>query len=321
MNNKVNSDKKILISGVGGSVFPYLFRSQEKGYVIFGMDSNKMIERIYPDQNIISVPLVRDDSYEEAVENIVNNNEIDFYVPLIDEELIKSFNIASRCKNLKLIVPKKTFVELCLDKLNLMRELKRLNISSVETFLSSDYKDQLSFPIFLKPRVGRGSRNTRKITQGDQLKAFFSLENCNMNNFIVQEYLEGTEYTVSVVVNNLNKLIAIVPKRIVTKKGITQCAVTERNSEIDEVCIEIVDKLKPSNPFNVQLKVTQKGVQVFEINPRFSTTSILTIEAGVNELELAIKFFNSEKVDSISSFKEDLCLFRRWEAIFCQNNR
>ena len=87
-----------------------------------------------------------------------------------------------------------------------------------------------------------------------------------------------------------------------------------------ETAVGIVEQLKPRSPFNVQLKVTSKGVQVFEINPRFSTTSILSMEAGVNEFDLAIEAFDKEDFSFKGSFKERVFLFRRWESIFIKKD-
>lgn len=310
--------QKILMSGVGGPDFPYIFNTLGKKYVIYGLDSNDMVRRTYPSQNVITVPLVKDDMYNTVVEKIIKEEGIDYYFPLIDEELPKAYDIASMCSGLKVILPSISFVKLCLNKYKLMSELKKKGISNVNTFFASHYEYQLDFPVFVKPIEGRGSRGAMVIQNKNQFDAYFQLEDYDKGDVIVQEYLDGDEYTVGVVVNNLNKLIAIVPKKIITKRGITQCGVTQRNPEIEQVCRKIVEQFHPCNPFNVQLKLTAKGVKVFEINPRFSTTSILSVEAGIDEYDLAIKFFDKKDVEYIDSFKEGLFIYRRWESIFCE---
>ena len=312
----MTTKKRVLMSGAGGSLFPYLFNSLEKKYFIVGIDSNKMVKKTYPNQEILTVPLVLDKAYEETVKGIMEKYRLEYYIPGIDEEIIKAYKIVAGCKGAKLISPQKGFVEFCLDKFALAKELAKQEISNVETFLAKDYDQQLDFPVFVKPRTSRGSRGIRKIANKEQLEAYFHLENYTKEEVVVQEYLDGVEYTVSVVVNNLNKLMAIVPKKVITKRGITQCAVTEKNSAIEKTCRMIVEKLNPCGSFNVQLTVTKKGVQIFEINPRFSTTSILTVEAGINEFDLVMEYFDKEKAPYLDSFKEDLFLFRRWDSVF-----
>ena len=67
--------------------------------------------------------------------------------------------------------------------------------------------------------------------------------------------------------------------------------------------------------FNVQLKEYNGKIFVFEINPRFSTTLVLSIESGINEIDLNILFYNKKNVEYIRNFKETI-LVRRWENIF-----
>lgn len=307
--------KKVLISAAGGSAFPYLFKFLEN-YDLFLTDANEVIKYLYPKRKTFIVPFATDDSFEIVMEDIIKKNDIEYYIPYVDKEILKAFNIVSKFENLKLICPNKKFVDLCLNKYELIKELERNSISKLETILGSDFNFEMDFPLFIKPITSRGSRGICKINNVEQFNAYFALENYKIDKIIVQEYLDGTEYTVSVVVNNLNSLIAVVPKKIFIKKGITISGVTEKNNKILEKCREIVSKLKPCGPFNVQLKIVDDEVKIFEINPRFSTTSILTCQAGINEFGLCIESYNKKDIKYIESFKENLYLFRKWENIF-----
>ena len=308
--------KKVLISGVGGSLFPYLINLLKDKYDLFLIDSNKIIKKIYPKNNVFIVPMVKNNTYEKVVEDIIDQNNIEYYIPLIDEELPKALNIANYNSHLKIISPNKYFVNICLNKYLLMKELSKNKISKVETYKGTDFNPNFKFPIFVKPIVGRGSRGICKIENIMKYKAYFNLENYDAKEIMVQEYLDGEEYSVSVVVNNLNRLIAVVPKRIIFKRGVTQHAVTENNENIKSVCENIVDIFKPCGPFNVQLKIVKGKIKIFEINPRFSTTSILTCEASINEFELCIEAYDKHDISYINDFKENLYLYRRWESLF-----
>ncbi len=308
--------KGLIISGVGGALFPYLMNVLDRKYNLVMVDSNTTLKKIYPGRNIYAVPPVVDESYESVIEKMIARENIQFYIPLIDEEIPKAHAIAARNKELKLIAPDSRFVQLCLDKYKIMRELSKQNISEVKTFQGNEFDCDINWPILVKPRIGRGSRGVRKIENAEQFHAYFVLEGYNKDDVIVQEYLDGAEYSVSVVANNLNKLISVVPKLILTKRGITVHAVTEKNEAITEVCKDIVNKLRPSGPLNVQLMVVDGNIRIFEINPRFSTTSILTCESGINEFEMCMETYNREEVEYIDSFRENLHLYRRWKSCF-----
>lgn len=306
--------KKLLISGAGGSLFPYLFKKLEARYELYLLDSDPMVPQWYPDQKIFTVPLVSDECYESEVIKIIEKYDIDFYIPLIDEEILKAINISKQI-DVKVLAPSKEFVALALNKFHLMHTLSEHKISTIETIMADEFSDQIPYPVFLKPNIGRGSRGIKKINNHKEFEAYFELEDYTKDEVLVQPFIGGDEYTVSVTVNNLNKLIAIVPKRVYIKKGITKHAQSIKDDKIEKVCRKIVEVLKPKGSFNVQLKVYHDAIYIFEINPRYSTTLVLSIESGINEIDFNISYYDEENVPEVSRFEEKT-LIRRWENIF-----
>lgn len=305
--------KKILISGLGGSLFPYLHHKLINNFELFYVDLDKELSNIYPRFNFYPAPPVSDESYESFIENIIKEKKIDIYIPLIDEEIEKSYNIKLLFPNLILIVPNKEFSMLCLNKEMLMLKLSELNISQIATKLGSELNKSDKFPIFVKPKFGRGSRGIRVINSFDEFEAYLLLEKYNSNDIIVQENIKGIEYTIGVLTNNLNQILSISTKRIITKKGITIHALTENNSIIEDAVLKINNQLKPCGPYNVQLFLDEnKNVKIFEINPRFSTTSIMSYEGGINEIEVYYKMYNKISEDSILRPKSGINLKRTW---------
>lgn len=306
----------ILISAAGGSFFPYVIQLLQPKYNLILTDTLEVTKKIYPDQKVVIVPRADDRRFSQMAREIINRFKVDFYLPLIDKEIPKVLWLVRDIPSLKVISPNLKFVRMCIDKYRLMKILSQKQISWVNTELATDINRRSRFPVFIKPIMSTGSRGARKLINFDQFEAYFKLDNYRKTEAMVQEYLEGDEYTVSVVVNNLNQLLAIVPKKIIVKKGITQQAVTKRNSAIDSTCRQLVDTLKPHGPINVQLMLVGSQVKIFEINPRFSTTTILTCEAGVNEFELCIDNYNHQAVKYINTWREGLHIYRRWESCF-----
>lgn len=310
--------KMVLISAAGGSLFPYVIDLLKNDYRLILTDTLTAVKRIYPDQKVVIVPRADSIEFKSVIKKIIIDYKVDYYIPLIDQEICKILDLSRQIISLKVISPRLEFTQMCLDKYRLMKELSDCQISVVDTRLGDDRRE-LKFPIFVKPIVSTGSRGARKIDNSDQLEAYFQLEGYKRENVLIQEYLRGEEYTVSVTVNNLNKLMAIVPKKIIVKRGITQHAVTRRSREITKICRKIVDQFHPAGPFNVQLMLSGDEAKIFEINPRFSTTSILTCEAGINEFALCIESYGRSDVSFIDSYREDLFLYRRWESCFYED--
>jgi len=303
--------KRVLLSGVGGSLFPYLFERLGAKYELFGIDSNPLLKHIYPRHAIAVAPPVSDPHYESFVSDLIVREAIEVYIPLIDEELPKAHRLAREFPNLLLVSPRIDFVSLCLDKLSLMQRLIALELGGSEALRADGYKEEFAYPVFLKPICGRGSRGALKILSKAAFDAYFVLEGYAKEVVMVQPFLEGEEYSVSVVVNQDNKLLSIVPKKILQKRGITISACTQREPAIQKLCERIVALLQPCGSFNVQLKLHQGVPKIFEINPRFSTTTILSMEAGVDEFALMI-----EGANQVCDFQEGVHIFRRWESHF-----
>lgn len=308
---------KLLISGLGGSLFPYLHDCLCDEYEIHYVDADPQLKYLYPKLNFHLCPRVSDDNYWIMIKRLIEQFGIDFYIPLIDEEIVIAKRTVEGFSGVKVISPTADFSELCLNKFELMQSLKKEDISDVSSYTGNNYNSELGFPIFIKPISGRGSRGIMKINDQNQLDAYYQLEGYKPDQILIQPLLTGIEYTVGVLTNNFNDLISISSKRIIKKKGITQIAVTENNTAIDAVVERIVKVFKPCGPLNVQLIITPLNeIKIFEINPRFSTTTIMEIEGGINPVGAYMNYYNKSFKGIFETPIEDLYLHRRWENIF-----
>lgn len=309
--------KKILISGLGGSLFPYLHDKLKSNYELFYVDLDPELAKLYKDYNFFPAPAVLDQSYEVFIENLIKKNKIDIYIPLIDEEIKKAHQIKKLFPDLLLVVPTSEFSELCLNKEKLMCKLSELKISEIETKRGDELTENTNFPVFVKPTYGRGSRGIRVINSLKEFDAYLLLDGYKANEVIVQDNIQGTEYTVGVLSNNMNQILSISSKKVISKKGITIQAVTENNESIEDVVLKINEKLKPCGPYNVQLFIDNNNrIKIFEINPRFSTTSIMSYEGGVNEIELFDIMYGKTNNSNFVRPKAGIILRRSWKNNF-----
>ena len=76
-------------------------------------------------------------------------------------------------------------------------------------------------------------------------------------------------------------------QRLSLLPGMSLSGLLEKNIEIIEYVSKIIRKLKYNGIINVQLILTKKGPQFYEINPRIAATTIITKKAGVNLALLA----------------------------------
>lgn len=305
----------ILISGAGGSGTVALINELSKSlfYELFAMDADPYAVGLYLCKNSYVVPFVKEKSFNTIVGDIIKKHNIDIYIPLIDEEIEAAYQLQTENRGLYILAPNKEFCERMLNKWNMYNLFVDNNLPVPRTYL---FNEQIPIdfgtPKIIKPIVGRGSRGVQKVSSQEELEAYLILSKYKKEDLLIQEYIEGIEYTVSAVVNKEGKILAVVPKRIIRKKGITQVAVTEENYIIGELCKEVQNKLSANGPFNVQLIMQDNKPYVFEINPRFSTSVALTIAAGVNEVDILLRdFLKIEYL--VPKFKSGLVMSRYYE--------
>lgn len=311
------SRTKLLLSGLGGSLFPYLHNKLKDSYDLYYVDSDRSLKDLYPDYNFYPAPFVVDPVYPEFIKEIIRKHAIDVYIPLIDEEIEIAHKIKTQLSDLKLLSPELSFCLTAMRKDLLMKQLAQHGISSINTWTGDQFKWEEGKDFFVKPISGRGSRGIRKIATEKELEAYYILEKYQPKEILVQECIKGQEYTVGALINPSGDLIYTSVRKILIKKGITIKAITENNTQIENIIIKINEHLKPKGPINIQLYLTDKNeIKIFEINPRFSTTSIMSYEGGIDEIGLWLTYHDSRFNEPVMRPKEKLILHRRWENIF-----
>lgn len=303
---------RVLISGAGGAgTIEIIKELKSKGFWIAALDMNKYAVGLYMADRGIVVPSVNSASYWNQVKKIIQKYKIDVYVPLIDEELLGAKSLEKSVKNLKVITPTEDFIKLTLNKYQMVKEFSASGITCPATILPSHVnKQSFRTPKIIKPIVGRGSRGVALIRSYQQWQQYFKDHSYQKRDVMVQEYIKGQEYTVSAVVGKRDHVYAVVPKRIITKKGITYQSVTERHQPIEQLVSKIQQEFHPQGPFNVQLIQQAKKLYVLEVNPRFSTTVAHTIAAGIDEVGCLIKDFSGISQPGKLHFKENLVMLR-----------
>lgn len=310
----VTSDKKtVLITGAGGAAVPGLIRRLRKnGYIVVAADMDPLAAGFYYANKSFVIPAGNSMDFLPAISDICSTEKVDVIVPLVDEELLACLELERDA--IAVMLPRYDFVETCLDKYALMGRLSKANIAIPETRLATNGHEGLMFPLVVKPRIGRGSRGLQIVRTEAELSDYFTTTNYAAEALILQEYIEGVEYTVSAVAWRDGEVQAVVPKEIISKKGITKLAVTRRNSRIDELCYRVQSQLRPDGPFNVQLRIDERSGEplIFEINPRFSTTISLTIAAGIDELGgLLSQAIYGRGSYEFGEWQEDIVLLRQ----------
>lgn len=321
----MNDNLKILITGAGGPAVPFMIKqikSYRECYVV-ATDMNKNSSGFFLADKSYVVPAGNSINFENKIRKIILKNSINIVISVVDEEL-EIFSKLSKILNFICIQPKISFVKNCLDKYKFSKLLNKLKLENLNTkqlsfFADKKNENKIKFPIILKPRFGRGSRGVHLINSQNDLKKIVKNIKNNYDQWIVQDYIDGDEYTVSVVAHSNGFDFAVIPKLIILKEGITKIAITKKQKEIYKICSKIVKSINPKGPFNVQCRINNKNkkVYIFEINPRFSTSTTLTIASGIDEINLLIDIeLGVKKKLANLKWKENVKMIRNYTDYF-----
>jgi len=151
------------------------------------------------------------------------------------------------------------------------------------------------FPCFVKPVFGKGSRNSHRCGDADELAYHVAR---STDELLIQEYLPGDEYTVDVLSDLSGVPLLAVPRaRLETKDGISSKGRVFRDAEMERLCLDIARHLGLKGPTCVQLKRAADGrLKFLEINPRIGGGSMFTTLAGVNMPMLLVMMATGTRV-------------------------
>jgi carbamoyl-phosphate synthase large subunit len=266
-----------LIQGFGQA----LKRLGLKGNVIT-TDVSRLSPGLYFGSKHYIVPLTTDAQYIPIIKSICFRERIQLLIPTIDDELPLFGKHAEEflATGIRVAVSSERTNIICNDKYATAGFLGLHGIPFAGTWLPEHLKEvDIQYPLFLKPRSGRGSVGAYTIKNEKELQFFLEY----VPEAVVQEYLPGKEFTVDTLVDFSGKVISAVPReRMVIRSGVTDRGQTVNNPRLIDLAIRAAQALEIRGPANIQMKADGERVTIFEVNPRFSGGIPLTIAAGAD---------------------------------------
>ncbi len=244
--------------------------------------------------------------------------EIDLLVPLIVEaEFLPLDEARERFEAIgcRLLVPPREIFLRTGDKLDFANFLTEIGVPGPDTRLYAPDMQVDRFPVYLKPRRGSGSIGTSRIESSHSLHETAS----GRSDLIVQEAVDGAEFTVDAFAAEPGRVVAAVPReRIAIKAGVSVKGRTYRHPAIEAIVRDVVEKSGLRGPANVQGMLRPDGsFSIIEMNPRFSGTLALTTAAGINFASLTIDMIEGKPIANLLGRHEDgLTMMRYWSEVF-----
>lgn len=307
----------VLITSVGATGAQNVIKAlrKQKKYQVFiiGCDGSQYNAGAYLCDKFFTVPFATSGNYIPTLYSICENEKVNLLIPIMENELDKISSQLDLFKKFNPIVSSHETILLCNDKIICNKLIDSIDIKIPQTFNVFNSND---LPLIIKPKNGTGSTNIKVFRETSDI----SLVDINTDNFIIQKYISGKEYTVDCYSSLDNSFIECVPReRIATKGGLSTQTKTVDKRELIDLCQQILKKIKIKGPSNIQFIEDSTGsIYFIEINPRFGGAYIASIEAGLNAPLFLLNEINGDKIE-YHGYKKNLLMMRYWQEVYEHN--
>lgn len=309
----------ILVTGVGGGAGQSILKAlAETGYGIVCVDSEELAAGLHAAPVAYKGCYASDPRFIDRLIEIARAQRCTLIFPGHDVELLPIAEQADRFtgQGIVPVVSRPEIVRLCDDKLATTAFLQAHGFPAPETRRLGEVEG-FERPVVLKPqRGGARSRRTyvaRTAREFDLYRQLVDPDNC-----VVQDYVEGDEYTCGSVTFD-GACAGVIAMRRILRDGDTYKAFVERNPLLEDTVRRVVEALDPFGPCNVQLRLRDGVPFIFEINARCSGTTAARALAGFNEPKMVADRLLAGLVPSHAI--REVTILRYWQELVVPNER
>ena len=273
----------IVLTAIGGALaqaVATILRHVRPHTPLIGCDQGEEHAGAHYVDTLLQVPPASDPAYVPTLRRVIAREGAAYVFPLSEPELRALAPVVN--ESASWITPGAQAIDAGVDKLATAQALHRLRVPSPWT--APSHIPTPSLPCVFKARFGSGGRHVHVVQTQEGVRYFSSVEPVS----IVQEYLTGEYEVTCAVYRTYDDRVGTLQMRRHLAGGSTRWAKVVRDPRIDALCTTIAEGLDVRGAINVQLRVTESGPRVFEINPRYSSTVDLRHALGWTDVVWAL---------------------------------
>jgi len=308
----------VLVPGAGGPAAVGTIKSlRMAGFEgrIISTDANPLSAGFYLSDGFRVVPKASDPEFHAAAVRLIRDERINVILPTSGFDIYEYSRHKRELEALGVVVAMSDFDTMmtCANKWEFYLKTQG-QFPLPET--STHPEGWETFPCFVKPVLGKGSRNSYRCDGRDELEFYRS----RVEAMVVQEYLPGEEYTVDLLSDLSGMPLLAVPRiRLETKDGISTKGKVLHDDEMERLCLEMARYLNLKGPTCMQLKRDRTGCLKFlEVNPRIGGGSIFTTLAGVNIPKLLLDLIRG--IEIAAPRQKEVVVVRYYEEILLETS-
>lgn len=320
----------ILITSVGRRTQLLKYFKEElrgKGRLV-AVDNSELAPALYIADKHYLVPKINDSKYIDILLDICKKEKIKGILSLIDPELSIIAKHANMFENngVKPIVSSYKACELWLDKYEAGLFCTEKGFKYAKTYDKfNDFEDalkknEISFPVFIKPRKGSASLNINRANNLEEAKMIFSLS----PNMIIQEFLNGLELGVDVYIDMITKEVVsiFIKEKIVMRAGETDKSKSIKSDKLVEIIKSLVIEADLVGPIDIDVFYVDGEYYISEINPRFGGGYVHAYPCGVNFQRFIINNLDGVKnAIVIGEYDEGVYMMKHDMVTIMRNNK
>jgi len=297
---------RILLTATGGPAgisFAKSLRDIEGLHLVGTGAENETFARPFLDSFHL-VPFANDPNYLDELKRIIKSERVDYVIPLVDEELMVISANANELGCKALVSPFETLWYTT-------NKARAYEVLTDYLPIAYEKSDVSTFPIFAKPYVGRGGKDTAIIKSAEELARFPA------EKYVFQELLRSPEVSVDAFFDLRGRLVVAVPRvRSKIEEGISVEGEVFHDEALLSVVRDIASRLKFVGPVNFQFMRGKDGFTLTEINARGSGGMGITIAAGADMPKLAYELMRTGTVGKSSTFRTGV--FRNFDEVLAR---
>lgn len=293
-------------------------------YKIIATDASPLAAGLYRGDKGVLVPESAAPDYIERLIRVARSERATAIFVGSDEELVPATESRRQIEEesgAAVIVNPQEVLFAAKDKWETFVTLKRLGLPHAKSALPDgmdSFINENEFPLVVKPREGHGSIGFHVVRDRESAyKAITAIQRMGWRP-LLQEFLGGVdqEYTTGVVVDaKARGVISSISMRRTLKGGQTYRAFIDDYEDVRRSAEEIAMKMGCRGPLNVQARIVEDQLKVFELNPRLSASCPMRAVAGVNEPDILYRNIVLGEELRVTRY-EKLACFRYWNEVY-----
>jgi len=134
---------------------------------------------------------------------------------------------------------------------------------------------------------------------------------------IIQEYVDGVEYTVDILTDEGGEVLSVVPRqRISIESGKSVTGMTVEREQIRKYCTRIASSWELYGPSCIQCIEGSDSLQFIEVNTRFGGGAILSMQADDELIPNLLRIIKGEPTQPSTGYESGLVMLRNYTQLF-----